>query len=123
MVGSEDGDKRGVNADDVAGRTKNEKEASLSLQQLEAAARFGGLGLNVGNTEVMGCRIKKAEVSEEVENAIKERMTVKADGCRMWGWIAPANGEQGWAFQIEVTNKLKGRWRFSLTMGTSGLSN
>ena len=65
-------------------RTKNEKEASVSLQQFEAAAGFGGLGLNVGKTEAMGSRIKKAVVSEEVENAMKERMSVE-----MWGWIVP----------------------------------
>ena len=37
----------------VAERTRNEEEASVSLQQFEAAAGFGGLGLNVGKTEVM----------------------------------------------------------------------
>ena len=53
MVGSEDKDKRGARAD-VAERTKTEEEASVSLQQFEAAAGYGGLGLNVGKTEVMG---------------------------------------------------------------------
>ena len=38
----------------------------------------------------MGCRIKKAVVSEEVENAMKERISVKVDGVEMWGWIVPA---------------------------------
>ena len=90
LVGSEDEDKRGAYADDVAERTKNQEEASVSLQQFEAAAGFGGLGLNVGKTEVMGCRIKKAVVSEEAENAIKERISVKVDGSEMWGWIVPA---------------------------------
>ena len=90
MVGSEDENKRGAYANDLAERTRNEDEASVSLQQFKAAAGFGGLGLNVGKTEAMGCRIKKAEVSEEVENAMKERMSVKVDGCEMWGWIAPA---------------------------------
>ena len=36
-----------------------------------------------GTTEVMGCRIKKAVVSEEVENAMKERISVKVDGVEM----------------------------------------
>ena len=44
----------------------------------------------MGKTEVMGCRIKKAVVSEEVENAMKERVSVKADRVEMWGWIVPA---------------------------------
>ena len=33
MMGSEDEDKRGAYADDVAERTRNEEEASVSLQQ------------------------------------------------------------------------------------------
>ena len=70
MRESEDEDKRGAYADDVAERTRNEEDASISLQQFEAAAGFGGLGLNGGKTEAMGCRIKKAVVSEEVENAM-----------------------------------------------------
>merc|ERR1712139_61085 len=90
MMGSEDEDKRGAYAGDVAERTQNEEEASVSLQQFEAAAGFGGLGLNVGKTEAMRCRIKKAVVSEEVENAMKERISVKVDGSEMWGWIVPA---------------------------------
>ena len=90
MMGSEDEDKRGAYADDVAERTRNEEEASVSLQQFEAAAGYGGLGLNVGKTEVMGCRIKKAVVFEEVESAMKERISVKVDGEEMWGWIVPA---------------------------------
>ena len=44
----------------------------------------------MGKTEVMGCRIKKAVVSEEVENAMKGRISMKVDGCKMWGWIVPA---------------------------------
>ena len=79
--------------------------------------------MNAGKAEVMGCRIEKAVVSEEVENTMKKKMSVKVDGCEMWGWIAPENGEQSWAFQIGVMNKRKGRLRFSLTMGISGLSN
>ena len=43
MIGSEDEDKRGAYADDVAERTRNEEEASVSLQQFEAAAGYGGL--------------------------------------------------------------------------------
>ena len=42
MIGSEDEDKRGPYADDVAERTQNEEEASISLQQFEAVAEFGG---------------------------------------------------------------------------------
>ena len=68
-------------------------------------------------------RSKKAEVSEEVENAMRERISVNVDGCEMWGWIAPAKLRAKLAFQIGVMNKRKGRWRFSLTMGISGLSN
>jgi hypothetical protein len=41
MIGSEDEDKRGAYADDVAERTRNEEEASVSLQQFEAGA--GGM--------------------------------------------------------------------------------
>jgi len=89
MMGSEDEDKRGAYADDVAERTRNEEEASISLQQFEAAAGCGGLGLNAEKTEAMGCRIEKAVVSEEVENAMKERICVKIDGCETWGWIVP----------------------------------
>ena len=29
-------------------------------------------------------------VSEEVENVMKERVSVKVDGEEMWGWIVPA---------------------------------
>ena len=37
----------------------------------------------MGKTEAMGCRIKKAVVPEEVENAIKERVSVKVNGVEM----------------------------------------
>ena len=40
MVGTEDEDKRGAYADDVAERTRNEEEASVSLQQFET---WGGV--------------------------------------------------------------------------------
>ena len=73
----------------MAERTQNEAGTSSSLQQFEAAAGFGGLGLNVGKTGAMGCRIKKAVVSEEVENAMKERISVKVKGVEIWGWIVP----------------------------------
>ena len=33
----------------------------------------------MGKAEAMGCRIKKAVVSEEVENMMKERVSVKVD--------------------------------------------
>ena len=49
-TGSEDEDKRGAYADDVAERTRNEERASVALQQFEAAAGDGGLGLNAGKT-------------------------------------------------------------------------
>ena len=55
-----------------------------------AAVRFGGLGLNVGKTEAMGCRHKKAVVSEEIENAMKERISVKVESVEMRRWIVPA---------------------------------
>ena len=48
----------------------------------------------------MGCRIKEAEVSEEVKNAMKERMSVKIDGCEMWGWIAPAK----WRAELGISD-------------------
>ena len=43
-------------------------------------------------------------VSEEVENAMKERMSVKVDGLEMWGWIVPAkwraeSGISAWSDQ------------------------
>ena len=37
----------------------------------------------MGKTEAMGCRIKRAVVSEEVENAMKERISVKVEGVEM----------------------------------------
>ena len=46
--------------------------------------------MNAGTTDVMGCRIKTAVVSEEVENAMKARISVKVAGAEMWGWIVPA---------------------------------
>ena len=94
-MGPEGEDKRGAYADDVAERTRNEEEASVSLQQFEAAAGFGGLGLNAGKTDAIGCRIKKAVVSEKVEIAMTERMPVKVDGSEMWGWIVPAKWRAG----------------------------
>ena len=33
----------------------------------------------MGKTDAMGCRMKKAVVSEEVENALTERVSVKVD--------------------------------------------
>ena len=59
MVGSEDEDKRGAYADDVAERTRNEEEASVSLQQFEAAAGFGGLGLNVGKKKLWDVELRR----------------------------------------------------------------
>jgi len=55
-----DEDKRGAYADDVAERTRDEAEASASLQEFEAAAAFTGLGLNVGKTEALGSWIKES---------------------------------------------------------------
>jgi len=100
MAGSEDQDKRGAYADDVAERTRNKEEASVSLQLFKAAAGCGGLGLNVGKTEAMGCRSKKAVVSEEVENVMKERMSVKVYGSEMWGWIVPAK----WRAELGISD-------------------
>ena len=54
----------------------------------------------MGKTEAMLCRIKKAEVAEEVENTMKERMSVKVDGCEMWGWIAPAK----WRAELSISD-------------------
>ena len=54
MMGSEDEDKRGAYADDVAERAQNEEETSVSLQQSEAVAGLGDLELNVGKTEKCG---------------------------------------------------------------------
>ena len=59
MMGSEDEDKRGSYADDVAERTRHEEEASVSLQQFEAGTRYGGLGLNVGKSEIMACESRR----------------------------------------------------------------
>ena len=85
-----DEDKRGAYADDVAERTRNEAEASASLQEFEAAAAFTGLGLNVGKTEALGSRIKKAVASEEAENAMKELVQVSVDGTEVRGWMTQA---------------------------------
>ena len=86
----DDEDKRGAYADDVAERTRNEAEASASLQEFEAAAAFTGLGLNVGKTEALGSRIKKAVASEEAENAMKELVQVSVDGTEVRGWMTQA---------------------------------
>ena len=53
-------------------------------------AAFTGLGLNVGETEALGSRIKKAVASEEAENAMKEYVQVSVDGMEVRGWMAPA---------------------------------
>ena len=85
-----DEEKRGAYADDVAERTRDEVEASASLQEFEAATAFTGLGLNVGETEALGSRIKKAVASEEAENAMKEYVQVKVDGMEVREWMVPA---------------------------------
>ena len=123
MMGSQDEDKRGAYADDVAVRTRNEEEASVSLQQFEAAAvGYGGIGLNVGKTEVVGCRIKKAEVSEEVKNAMKERISVKVDGEEMWGWIVPAK----WRAELGISewsdDQVKGKLAIQFDNGEKWLA-
>ena len=96
----------------MAERTRNEEEASVSLQLFEAAAGYGGLGLNVGKTEAMGCRIKKAVVSEEVENAMKERISMKVDEEEMLGWIVPAK----WRAELGISewsdDQTKGKIQF-----------
>ena len=48
----------------------------------------------------MGCRIKKAAISEEVENATKEELSVKVDGCEMWEWMAPAK----WRAELGISD-------------------
>ena len=78
-----DEDKRGAYADDVAERTRDEVETSAPSQEFEAAAAFTGLGLNVGKTEALGSRIKKAVASEEAENAMKEYVQVSVDGMEV----------------------------------------
>ena len=74
----------------MAERTRDEAEASASLQEFEAAAAFTGLGLNVGKTEALGSRIKKAVASEEAENAMKELVQVSVDGTEVRGWMTQA---------------------------------
>ena len=96
----------------MAERTRNEEDASVSLQQYEAAAGYGGLGLNGGKTEVMGCRIKKAVVSEEVENAIKERISVKVEGVEIWGWTVPAK----WRAELGISD-----WRDEQAKGKNSV--
>ena len=63
----------------------------------------------MGKTEAMRCRIKEAVASKEVENAMKERMSVKVDECEMWGWIAPAK----WRAELGISDwsdkKTKGK--------------
>ena len=44
-------------------------------------------------------------ISEEVDSAMKEKMSVKVDGCGMCGWIAPPKWRADVAFQIGVMNK------------------
>ena len=77
----------------------------------------------MGKTEAMGCRIKKAVVSEEVENATKERVSVEVDGVEMWGWIVPAK----WGAELGISewsdDQAKGKMAISLTMVKSGLWN
>ena len=60
------------------------------MQEFEAAAAFTGLGLNVGETEALGSRIKKAVASEEAENAMKETVQVSVDGTDVRGWMTQA---------------------------------
>ena len=74
----------------MAERTRDEVEASASLEEFEAAAAFTGLGLNVGETEALGSRIKKAVASEEAENAMKEYVQVSVDGMEVRGWMTQA---------------------------------
>ena len=123
-----DDDKRGAYADDVAERTRNEAEASSSLQEFEAAAAITGLGLNVGKTEVMGCRVKKAVASEEAENAMKERVSLRVDDKRVSpmveevkGWMAPAK----WRAELGITQwgdeEAKGKMAIKMDDGAEWL--
>ena len=97
------------------------EEASVSLQQFEAAAGHGGLGLNVGKTEAMGCRIKKAVVSEEVENAMQKRVSVKVDGVKMQEWIVPAK----WRAELSISewsdDQAKGKMAIQFDKGEKWL--
>ena len=60
-------------------------------------------------------------VSEEVENAMKERRSVKVDGLEMWGWIAPAK----WRAELGISkwsdDQAKGKMAIQLSDVKSGL--
>ena len=112
-----DEDKRGAYADDVAERTRNEEEASISLQEFEAAAAITGLGVNVAKTEAMGCRIKKAITSEEAENAMKEWVQVKGHGIDAKGWMAPAKWRAELGIQQWKDEEVKGKMAIKLSEG------
>ena len=117
----DDEDKRGAYADDVAERTRNEAEASASLQEFEAAAAFTGLGLNVGKTEALGSRIQKVVASEEAENAMKEYVQVSVDGTEVRGWMTQAK----WRVELGTDQwndeEAKGRWSSNWMMEKNGL--
>ena len=113
-----DEDKMHAYADDVGDRNPNEDEASASLQEFEAAAAaVARLGMSVPKTEAMGCRVKKAVASEEVENAMKEYVQVVIDGSKRRGWMAPAK----WRAELEIESwedeEVKGKMAIKLDDG------
>ena len=70
-------------ADDIADKAMDEKEASLALQELEAASAFVGLRLNIKKCESMGKRItKQITVVSRIAEKTKERVDVEFED----GW-------------------------------------
>ena len=53
-----------------------------------------------GRQNLWNVELRRQKVSQEVENAMKKRMSVKVDGCEMWGWIAPAK----WRAELGISD-------------------
>ena len=74
-------------ADDIADKAMDEKEASLALQELEAASAFVGLRLNIKKCESMGKRItKQITVVSRIAEKTKERVEVEFEDGWYKGW-------------------------------------
>ena len=90
-------------ADDIEDKTETregetmeqmEKEASTAMQQLEGAAGFVGLLVNVPKTEVMGCHNYKPGTNSE--QAWKVRVKVKFPGRGRLGVRTTDISSHGW---------------------------
>ena len=67
-------------ADDIADKSESEEQASIALQQLEAASAFVGLRLNIKKCESMGKRItKKLTVVHNIAEKTKDYVEVQLE--------------------------------------------